>query len=86
MYSALAGACKKSITQWRYRSKLDYLFAEEDERGERGMRAREEKNQQDDMEQSIREINEARNQCHQAGILAVTALIISGLALIIRLL
>lgn len=50
------------------------------------MRAREEKNQQDDMEQSIREINEARNQCHQAGILAVTALIISGLAFIIRLL
>ena len=65
---------------------VNYIFVAEDERGERGMRAREEKNQQDDMEQSIREINEARNQCRQAGILAVAALIISGLALIIRLL
>ena len=50
------------------------------------MRAREEKDQQDDMEQSIREINEACNQCRQARILTATALIISDLALIIQLL
>ena len=33
MYSALAGACMESITQWRYGSKFDYLFAEENEKG-----------------------------------------------------
>ena len=65
---------------------VNYIFVAEDERGVRGMRAREEKDKQDDMEQSIREINEARNQCRQAGILAATALIISDLALIIQLL
>ena len=39
-----------------------------------------------DMKQAIDEITEARNQCRRTGALAVAALIISGIALIIRLL
>lgn len=39
-----------------------------------------------DMKQAIEEISKARDQCRQAGMLAVAALIISGVALIIRLL
>lgn len=41
---------------------------------------------QSEMKQTIEEIGKARDQCRQAGMLAVAALIISGVALIIRLL
>ena len=41
---------------------------------------------QDEIKQTREEINEARDQCRQAGMLVVAALIISGVALIIRLL
>lgn len=40
----------------------------------------------DDIKQTIEEISKARDQCRQAGMLAVAALIISGVALIIQLL
>ena len=39
-----------------------------------------------DTKQTIEEISKALDQCRQAGMLAVAALIISGVALIIRLL
>lgn len=38
------------------------------------------------LKQTMEEISKARDQCRQTGILAVAALIISGVALIIRLL
>lgn len=41
---------------------------------------------QSEKKQTIEEISEARDQCRQAGMLVVAALIISGVALIIRLL
>lgn len=41
---------------------------------------------QSEKKQTIEETSEARDQCRQAGMLVVAALIISGVALIIRLL
>lgn len=53
------------------------------------MREMEKENAEDlqsEKKQTIEEISEARDQCRQAGMLVVAALIISGVALIIRLL
>lgn len=56
------------------------------QKGVRKMKKENAEELQDEIKQTREEINEARDQCRQAGMLAVAALIISGVALIIRLL
>lgn len=56
------------------------------QKGVRKMKKENAEELQNEIKQTREEINEARDQCRQAGMFAVAALIISGVALIIRLL